>query len=157
MRGQSRLISLAAASFMLTSAVQGAGHPPAFADLDVDGDGQLSASELAALPSRGRLSPEERFSHLDSDGNGYIAPEEMHQARQRRRAHRPTFADLDSDGDGQLSIDEMGSLPPRGDSSVNERFARLDSDANGYISQEELRAGAHRRHQARHAEPDANP
>jgi Ca2+-binding EF-hand superfamily protein len=132
-------------------------HGPGFADRDTDGDGRLSAAEMAQIPSRGGRSAEERFARLDTDADGYLTQEEMRQARQRMREHRPKFEDLDSDGDGQLSIDEMGSLPAHGHANVNERFARLDGDNNGYVSQEELRAGARKRHQARHGADTNSP
>ena len=151
--------SLALLASLFISQVHGAEHRhgPGFANLDTDGDGRLSAAEMAQMPSRGGRSPEERFARLDADADGYLTQEEMHQARQRMREHRPKFAELDTDGYGQLSLDEMGSLPTRGDSTVNERFTRLDADNNGYLSQDELRAGARKRHQARHGADTEQP
>jgi len=152
-------ISLAVLAGLLAGQVHGGEHRhgPGFAAMDTDGDGRLSAAEMAQMPSHGIFSTEERFARLDADADGYLTQEEMHQARQQMREHRPRFEELDTDGDGQLSIDEMGSLPARGDSSLNERFARLDSDNNGYLSQDELRAGGRKRHQARHGTETNNP
>ncbi|MGI9330694.1 MAG: EF-hand domain-containing protein [Gammaproteobacteria bacterium] len=143
---------------LLASPAQGAEHHhgPGFAHLDTDGDGRLSAAEMAQMPSRGDRSAEQRFARLDTDGDGYLTQEEIHQARQGMRKHRPRFEELDTDGDGQLSIDEMGSLPARDDINVNERFARLDGDNNGYVSHDELRTAARKRHQARHGADSDN-
>ena len=66
------------------------------------------------------------FATLDRDGNGAIAPDELHNARYQR------FARMDANGDQQLSLREL-----RNDRAWLRRFAWFDRDNNGHISIDE--------------------
>ena len=110
------------------------------ADLDTDGDGNLSFSEFQAADNR-------RFSTTDQDGDGLLSLEEMLSARppapprdreiseerlealKSRMEKRITrqLEEMDTDGDGQVSALEMQEYG----------FLRLDRDNNGLISAEE--------------------
>ncbi|WP_137297222.1 EF-hand domain-containing protein [Psychromonas sp. SP041] len=46
------------------------GGPPAFSDIDTDGDGYISQSE-----AKGPLA--ENFSKLDTDGDGYLSESDI--------------------------------------------------------------------------------
>jgi Ca2+-binding EF-hand superfamily protein len=80
-----------------------------FRRLDQDGDGYLSADELANARTkmrerRGertrRFDPEERFKELDTNGDGVLSAEEF--TRNNRRFH-----ELDTDQDGVVSLEEF--------------------------------------------------
>lgn len=106
------------------------GDIPSFADLDADGNGSLSAEELAA--PMGAL-----FADADTNGDGVISAEELAAAMQQRRAQR-MIERHDTNKDGVLSADEM----PQPDAS--KRFERLDANDDGTISAEEFAAMAER-------------
>jgi Ca2+-binding EF-hand superfamily protein len=106
-----------------------------FERLDADGDGLLSAEELA--PRR----PERRaamFDRIDADGDGVITREEAEaaHARWRERAERRP------EGRGprhQRAEGRPGRGPdggPRGD-RVERMFERMDLDGDGVITREE--------------------
>lgn len=61
---------------------------PKFSELDTDGDRQLSASELDAIPTRRDRSPEERFARLDRNSDGYVSQDELRAGRPGGRPHR---------------------------------------------------------------------
>ena len=77
------LISLAGAFMMLGAAAvhaQGMGMgAPDFGTLDADGDGELSAEELAALPfvQSGNVSVDQLMTNWDTDGSGSVSQEEF--------------------------------------------------------------------------------
>lgn len=62
-----------------------AGRMAALAQMDTDGDGQLSLAEFSAA-RQARLA--ERFAAMDSDGDGLLSAAEMAQAREERRDDR---------------------------------------------------------------------
>lgn len=78
---------------------------------------------------------EERFSALDSDGDGRITEAEMQAKRSRY------FADADANADGVLDRQELEALiEARRKARMDRRFARLDANGDGGISAEEFAA-----------------
>src|SRR5690606_27882965 len=79
-------------------------HKAAFmAKLDANGDGELSREEASRMP-------EEKFTKLDTDGNGSLSEAELAAGKRAhkdpaKRAERAAkrFAKLDANGDGSLS------------------------------------------------------
>jgi len=108
-----------------------------FAELDTDGNGEISAEELAAYQQA-------RFDDIDADGDGSVTAEEMSahmiasfaEAQEERVAKRveKLLERADANEDGTLSADELS--PPEGRSI----FDRLDKDENGTVSAEEFEA-----------------
>lgn len=86
-----------------------------FSDADVDGDGQLSAEEMAGVIEVWRAERQASrirslIEHNDSDDDGLLSLEEATAAIQTKRFDR-LFERLDADGDGAVTtseIDEMG-------------------------------------------------
>ncbi|MGI9393619.1 MAG: EF-hand domain-containing protein [Boseongicola sp.] len=104
-----------------------------FERLDVDGSGEIDASDLEALRA-------ERFTALDTDGNGEVTEEEFVAQAQKDAAERAAqmFARMDVDGDGVLSRD---ALEGRGGRGMSGRFLlRADADDSGGVSAEEFEA-----------------
>ncbi|MCR9125159.1 MAG: calcium-binding protein [Rhodobacteraceae bacterium] len=102
-----------------------------FDQIDTDGDGALSQSEMQAVA---RL----RFEAADTDADGTLSAAEIETAMKGPMARRAArmIDRRDSDGDGRLSIDEMAPPPDR----MARGFARLDQDESGTISREEFDA-----------------
>jgi len=94
------------------SAAEITGAPAALLKLDKDGDGKLSADELApqlpngaAMPTGGRKPPVTPvMKALDADSDGALSKEEINNAP-------TTLKTLDKNSDGELSRDEV--LPQR--------------------------------------------
>lgn len=116
---------------------------PAFADLDADGDGQLSEEEFSSMGAAW-------LAEMDTDGDGLLSQEELAAAIVERMTE---FADrssarmierLDENDDGMIGVDEIGH---RHDPA--EMFSRLDDDGDGLISEDEfdsMKARDGRRH-----------
>ena len=105
------LFLLAAASLIATGAVaqddagkgpgKGRHSMPAFADVDADGDGAISAEELNTMHAT-RMAERAKeggkmkhagnhcaFENIDTDADGKVTPEEFaaHQAEMRQKRH----------------------------------------------------------------------
>ena len=108
-----------------------------FAELDADGNGQVT-------PEEARAHAAARFAEADADGNGVLSAEEMtarigEQARAEAAGRaQPRLERMiqwrDTDGDGALSLEEMGQ------GEASQMFQRLDRDGDGAVSQEEFAA-----------------
>lgn len=102
-----------------------------FAQVDTNGDGQITQEELDAHAAA-------RFAEADNDGNGTLSTEELIarlQARDTDRLQRGAermIERMDENDDGVLSAEEMAA---RDNSRM---FERLDANDDGAISQEEM-------------------
>ena len=99
-----------------------------FQELDSNGDGSLSHSELTAEVAS-------TFEGYDRDGNGKLTRDE-YENRQLRTALagfvRQHAAEIDRSGDGALSKDEVAEVTGR-------MFSRADRNADGTVDAEESR------------------
>lgn len=107
------------------------------AALDKDGDGKLSAREIAGAA--------EALKQLDLDGDGELSAEELGPAAKPAEEPAPNSPSpqaqaaqgmidrLDKDGDGKLSKDEA---PGR----MAERFKMMDTNDDGFVDLEEMQA-----------------
>lgn len=132
--------------------VQAAAHSTAaqrqaFADLDVDADGRISAVEADADAAFGL-----DFDEMDTDDDGFVSDAEYRafakadmtgsQGAANAAAHsmvvtRELWTRLDADADGRISGDEADA-----DATFDGSFATFDANADGFVSQEEYRAAA---------------
>lgn len=108
----------------------GPARDPLGAAIDADGDGTISASELAAAPAA--------IAKLDRNGDGVLEADEIRPAfGPGGRGGDPAqmmarmIGDWDQDGDGKLSRSET---PER----MREGFDAADLDHDGKLSREEL-------------------
>ena len=98
-----------------------------FEELDTDGDGQVTMTEITGH----RMM---NFSSADADGDGSLSVEEVQMAAQVRANERATkmFEKYDENADGVLSEDELPKLR-----RTSRMFERIDADGNGSISEQE--------------------
>jgi hypothetical protein len=106
-----------------------------FAQLDTDGDGKVSESELAAIRDARRA---ERFDRLDTNGDGSLSRAEMDAAHQKRaegRGKRGAWATdgkmharLDANGDGEITKADI-------EARAFKHFERMDSNGDGTITE----------------------
>ncbi|MEO0938578.1 MAG: calcium-binding protein [Pseudomonadota bacterium] len=116
---------------------------PSFAQLDADGNGEVTQEEMRAFGA-------DRFAGADTDGNGALSRAEL-EAQASRMAQRRIermMTRLDSDGDGVLSSSELAAqdMPRR----AGRMFKRADTDGSGGLSEAEFDA-ARAKMQARRA------
>lgn len=119
-----------------TSFAKGEGRA-SFEQLDIDGDGTLTAAELSAYAAT-------RFQTADTNGDGNLSSEELVAAAGARNAERVErrvarmINRRDENDDGVLSAAELAPSEDR----IAKRFERLDADSNGSISAEEFEAAS---------------
>jgi Ca2+-binding EF-hand superfamily protein len=119
---------------LAASAACGMQHqPPAFTEVDADGDGFVSEEEFntfrgqrhAAMAEAGKpmqgMASAPAFTDIDSDGDGKLTEAELtaaHEAHMQAMQHEmhhvmqagkkmPAFGDLDLDGDGCINAEEF--------------------------------------------------
>lgn len=129
-----RPIALALLTLVLAApavAQDGRGLDFLFGRIDADGDGEISAAELAAARAQ-------QFARIDADGDARVTLVELTAAQERlaRFAALPGAAPAerlqrqDADGDGALTEAEFTAPSPF--------FVLVDADGNGAISRAEF-------------------
>ena len=101
-----------------------AGMMPAFADLDTDGNGEISTAEVTAWQTA-------RFAEADTDGSGDITAEEIAAHMQQQQAERHAqrmLSQLDTDDSGTISAEEMAASPMA--KGATRMFERFDADVS---------------------------
>ncbi|SCM67152.1 EF-hand domain-containing protein [Donghicola eburneus] len=131
------LAGLAASAMLMVTTAQarpggmmGHGDRPAFAELDANADGEVSAEEFEAFRAA-------KFAEADTDGDGALSPDEMVARMEAQRAEQMRSRMLqrfDTDGDGKISPEEMAAKRP------GDMIQKMDKDGNGTISEEEFAA-----------------
>jgi Ca2+-binding EF-hand superfamily protein len=103
-----------------------------FQKFDENGDGQITADEIAAAQAR-------EFDAADTNGDGLLSKDEMIAAAMAKMAERMSarmdhmIERGDTDGDGQISREEASNNP-----RMAKMIARIDADGDGVITQDEL-------------------
>ena len=125
------MMTLAATSIAGLAFAHGAMRP-SFADLDADGDGQITAQEFEA-------HRDAKFAEADADNSGELSLEEMsamHEGRKMKDETRAArmFKYLDKDSSGGISAAELH----KNDDRIGKMIALADADENGTISEEEF-------------------
>ncbi len=119
-----------------------------FEELDIDGDGQVTLTEITEHRMK-------NYTSADTDGDGQLSVEEMQAAAQAKAADRVKgmFEKYDANADGFLSEDELPK--PR---RASKMFERIDADGNGSISEQEYADAKDRmgRKHKRHHKSDSN-
>lgn len=116
-----------------------------WADLDIDGDGKLSAAE-----AKGNAGVDTRFGTIDANTDGFVTLDEYRsfftseksQGEQHAQAHsavvtRDVWVKLDTNDDGKLSSTEVSA-----DSTLSAGFSAMDSNGDGFVTQAEYTAYA---------------
>ena len=113
------------------------GEIPSFAELDADGDGQITAADIEARRAA-------RLAEIDANGDGGIDVDEFtaHAAARASARASEMFARLDADGDGVLSADAIAMLA--GGPGPQRMLDRADSDNSGGVSEAEFDAAMER-------------
>ena len=128
------------AAFLLSGGIAVA-SPGGMFGLDADDDGNITRAELSA-------KLDERFSRMDSNGDGQITETEMDSARERLRDE--VFTRLDANGDGSVSRAEMEAAAAMRTAGRKGRsnhlraaiLSRMDTNGDGAITKTELEARA---------------
>lgn len=110
---------IAAMGLTAAAALAASPHDKKWEELDVNGDGELSAAEMTAKRT-------EMVNQADTDGNGSLSRDEMKAWREAQREAR----DPDKNDDGLIDRTEFIN-------AAQDRFDRLDKDGNGVLSEDE--------------------
>jgi len=107
-----------------------------FADLDTNGDGQLTLDELTARPA-------DHFASADANGDGGLSADEMTEMMLSQMQDRiATMAAqmvtrLDANKDGLVQADEMKPMGNDG-AGLERMFSIMDVNGDGAVSEEEF-------------------
>lgn len=99
-------------------------HGPRFAEMDANGDDNVSIDEFDALRAR-------HLAETDRNNDGFVSFEE-HEAVREARARKHFTRRHDGNNDGRVSVDELAA---RGD----EHFEWMDRNDDGILGQDERR------------------
>jgi Ca2+-binding EF-hand superfamily protein len=113
---------------------KGSGAAERFEEIDTNGDGELTQTELKA-------HGEARFAAADTDGDGLLSDVEMAAARAERGGKRAArmLERFDADQNGALDADELAkAAEARGGKRGNRMLKRLDANVDGKLSFEEM-------------------
>lgn len=104
-----------------------------FAQIDTNGDGQLTAAELSAQAAT-------RFAAADANGDGALTPVEMAASAKGKRREK-MLERFDADSNGTLSESEIATaMEGRMGKRIAKRFERLDADKSGSLTLAEMQA-----------------
>ncbi len=108
--------------------------PTSFEQLDVDGDGQITRTEMEGLRAR-------KMESADTNGDGAISLEELEvQGAERAKDRARKVMDrLDANADGVLEPEEM-----KAGKRAMRLFDRVDANSDGSISEAEFDAARDR-------------
>lgn len=112
---------------------RGMGPMMSFEEMDLNGDGKVTAEEMAAMGQA-------RFDKADANGDGFLDNDEMQahvieMAKERAaKVSERMIEHKDVDNDGKLSFEEMQPSEKR----KGKMFSRMDTDGDGAISQAEF-------------------
>jgi|GEM_PF-484510 len=109
-------------------------NQPAFALIDLDGDGKVSPTEMA------KHKHQEGLAEFDLDNDKQISLEEWKAAKPSATDGEESFRRLDRDKDGKLTEDEA-VLTITELTSYRDGFRKMDSNADGHLHWEEYAAG----------------
>jgi len=141
------IIALAMLPFVAKAESQQRHSPPAFSDIDTDGDGFVSEEEFnsfraarmaakaeAGKPMKGAATAPS-FSDLDSDGDGMLSEAELIAGQ---KAHRQAMHKQHGSGEGKgmhskgMKMPTFGDLDLDGDGCINaEEFAKHQAERHG--------------------------
>lgn len=126
-------------------------------EADTDGDGKLSAAEIAASMGVSDASEiEDVFAALDADGDGAASADELSAGLEASRPQGPPphggrggppsatemastlLETADGDADGALGLGEIASALGQEEADLTEAFASLDSNSDGSLAADEL-------------------
>lgn len=144
-----------------------AGSAPSFADVDADGDGQLSQAELgsahkAHMEKCRAMDHGHGMGHGQGHGKGEGHCQGKSECKQMRGKNMPTFADFDTDGDGKIVEKEfneghakkMSEMAAEGRQMKHAKacpgFSGIDSNDDGEISKDEFAAHHAEHHKQMH-------
>ena len=132
------IIALASPAWSQPGGRSGGNLDALMAQMDADGDGAISRTEMDAAQSK-------RFASLDADGDGLVSEAEFVDAVKERGRGRMAermsermaqrFAQTDADGDGfatEAEFTDAGGV----------RFDRMDADGDGLVTADEMRQSA---------------
>jgi len=140
------IIAIVMLPFVAKAESQQRHSPPAFSDIDTDGDGFVSeeefnsfrAARMAAKAEAGKpmkgAATHPAFGDLDTDGDGMLSEAELDAGH---KAHKQAMREQHGSGDGQGKQHRKGMKMPT--------FGDLDLDGDGCINAEEFA-----KHQAEH-------
>merc|ERR1712154_504956 len=118
-------------------------------NIDADGDGKLSASELAAQCNITEQEAQNIIYQYDQDGDGMLDEEEFEDLKQQilsqqreqmtdKLALNDKHDQIDADGDGKLSASELAAHCNITEQEAKNIILQYDQDGDGMLDQIEF-------------------
>mmetsp|Transcript_7279 Transcript_7279/g.6520 ORF Transcript_7279/g.6520 Transcript_7279/m.6520 type:complete len:488 (-) Transcript_7279:31-1494(-) len=118
-------------------------------NIDADGDGKLSAAELAEQCNISELEAQNIILQYDQDGDGQLNPQEFEDLKQQilsqqnenmtdKLAHNDYHDQIDADGDGKLSAAELAQACNISELEAQNIILQYDEDGDGQLNQDEF-------------------